>query len=486
MSLRLVTAARTESLVAQYVRDREALVIGPFEREAIVVARTNGMRTWVENTLAERLGCAASLQIASPRGFVAQLAQAMGVLPRGPAGQAFERPALAWRIAALLDRGGLSGDLYAPLHAYLQAQHETRLDGAVSLASRLATVYDDYQIYRPEVLEAWSQQEPAVPSFPHEPWQAHLWRRLRHASSEETGREIDRAEMARDLLARLGAPPPGGGRPAGLPPAVSVFGASLFPPVYFRVLRAAAAHVPVTLYVTVPGADRLGGLPHDWEPTHPLLRDLGAATRETGRVWHRLGLVPEIHLPAPDPAPTALGALQHALLTDTAPAVTEAADDTLCVTDAHSVVRELEVLRDHLLDAFEHVDGLTPDEVGILVPDLATYAPLVDAVFGNAGVGMRLPYHIADHPQAPEVRVLGAFERLLALGDGRASASDVLGLLDVPAVRRAAEIRESELSLVHEWTREACVHWGRDAQHKAAVGLPEDDLHTWQFGLDRL
>jgi exodeoxyribonuclease V gamma subunit len=144
--------------------------------------------------------------------------------------------------------------------------------------------------------------------------------------------------------------------------------------------------------------------------------------------------------------------------------------------------------------------------VAILVPDLATYAPLVEAVFATSAPGVTgrrrgslpLPVHVADPPRGTERHVLDAFDRLLGLLDGRATASDVLGLLDVPAVRRAAGIDESEIATVHAWVRLARVHWGRDAAHRtaarpdepetggAAEGDDDGDLHTWRFGLDRL
>ena len=485
--LRVVTASRLEPLFERYAADAARARLGPFERETVVVARTNGLRTWIASELARTFGCAASLEMVSPRRFVDALAQRAGVVPRGLAGQAFEAESLAWRIATLLSDGALGAPVYRPLHDWLGAQTEA---GDVAVAGRLARLYDDYQVYRPAMLAGWAEHRLAADGFEHQAWQADLWRRLRDTAADG---ETDRATALHALRDRLSDGLDG----LDLPPVVSVFGAPLFPPAYLDVLVALSAHVGVTVYAAVPGDGQALDECGAGDASHPLLRDLGHATRDYGRVLVTAGRPPVESLdtvaasaPRP-PAATALAALQHALDGDHPAALAPeaarlAGDGSLRVVDAHSPVREVEILRDHLLDAFDTLGDLRPEEVGVLVPDLDTYAPLVDAIFGDDGVGVRLPVHVADHPESPEARVLDAFTRMLALGSGRATASEVLGLLDVPVVRRAADIREAELALLHTWIGEARVHWGRDGDHKHAFGLDADDVHTWRFGLDRL
>ena len=135
-----------------------------------------------------------------------------------------------------------------------------------------------------------------------------------------------------------------------------------------------------------------------------------------------------------------------------APVPLHPADRSVRVHDCHSPRRELEALRDALLDAFAEVPGLRPSDVLVLVPDLATYAPLVDAVFeaesatgGAAHQAVRLPVHVVNHPDAPALRVVEAFRKALRMHDGRVTASELLDLLGYPIVRQAAGIAEDEL-----------------------------------------
>src|SRR5690606_32224459 len=87
---------------------------------------------------------------------------------------------------------------------------------------------------------------------------------------------------------------------------------------------------------------------------------------------------------------------------------------------------------------------------------------------------------------APARRVLDAVARLLALPDARCTAADLIDLLHEPAFRRAAGLSPDALDAVRIGVARAHVHWGRDGRHKATFGLPDDDVHTWQHGLDRL
>jgi exodeoxyribonuclease V gamma subunit len=485
--LTVVTAPRLEPLLDRLAATLRESPLPPTEREAVLVAQNKGLRAWLTKALAERLGCAASLRLDAPLTFATDLARAAVAQARPGDGERhpFDAGPLAWRLAPAL--GALDDDpVWAPLHAYLD-----RTGGrTMPLAKRIAALFDDYQVYRPDVLAAWARGEDPHPEFVHGRWQRALWQRLVAEGAPMLDRAAGLAALS-DALRRSDRRAVG-----ALPPRVSVFGALLFPPLYLRVLAEAARHVPVALYAVTPGD--AAGATH----AHPLLRALAGRARDYWAVLSDLGPHERRRLAAEpgavgDPAATALRQLQDALATDAPPAAPvplDPDDRSVRVHDCHSPVRELEALRDALLDAFAEVPDLRPSDVLVLVPDLDTYAPLVDAVFGAedaapgpaGGPGLRLPYHVAEHPHAPALRVVEAFGRALRLGEGRVTASDLLDLLGTPAVRRAAGVAEDELPRLRAWVREAGVCWGLGPERKARFGLPEDDLHTWRFGLDRL
>ena len=538
--LSVVTAPGLGPLLGRLAEAVAADPLPPAEAETVLVAQNKGLRAWLTHGFAARLGCAAALDLRAPLTFATDLARALvpNARPEGSDRHPFDAGPLAWRLAPILD--ALPPDpTFDPLRAYLD-----RTGGqAMPLATRLAALLDDYQVYRPDILEAWARGEDPAPGFAHGVWQAALWRRL--VADEPT---LDRAAGLEALVRRLRLSETDPIRWA-LPTRVSVFGALLFPPLYLRALGALARHVPVTLYAVTVGAGPCRE-PH----AHPLLRALCGRTRDFWTVLDALGAPRPERLAAGDAAPPAgeglpswiggaggggpdrqdarpgrdarpdlppprslpprrrggtppvqgesytapaLRQLQAALAADAPPAapVPLLPDDrSVRVHDCHSPTRELEALRDALLDAFAETPGLRPSDVLVLVPDLGTYAPLVDAVLGAedaapgpaGGPGLRIPYHVVDHPHAPAVRVVEAFGRVLRLHDGRVTASELLDLLGTPAVRRAAGVAEDELPRLRAWAREAGVCWGLTAERRTRFGLPEDDLHTWRFGLDRL
>ena len=475
--MRLLTASQLEPLADCFVARVCAAPLAPLEREVVVVARSLGLRDWLEEHFARRLGCAASLQIVSPRQIVDALAGAIVPVQRGRFGgdtAGFSRNGLRWRLGALLPTLPTAPPFDA-LHRYAA---RVGADGPRLLADRLARLYDDYQVYRPDVLAAWADGRPHPDDHAHAAWQGALWQRLRAGHDAP-----DRATQLEALVQRLEAEGP---PPDGLPARVTVFGALLFPPLYLRVLAALGRHADVSFLAVLPEGASQNAL-------HPLRAALAERSREFGRVLASLPGRPEpepVPCPEAPPPATALAALQADLAQDRVRTPSDrfplaAADRSLRVHDVHSPLREVEVLRDELLDAFRTLPGLRPDDVLVVVPDLDLYAPLVDAVLGGEGA-LRVPYHVAGHPNGPARRVLDAAVRALGLARTRCTAADVLDLLAEPVFRRRAGLSDDALALIRDGAARAHVRWGRDAAHKSGFGLPPDDVHTWQHGLDRL
>src|SRR5690606_14956781 len=116
-------------------------------------------------------------------------------------------------------------------------------------------------------------------------------------------------------------------------------------------------------------------------------------------------------------------------------------------------MREVEILHDQLLAAFDADRTLQPDDVIVMVPDIEKYAPYIDAVFGlyTAGDSRRLPYFIVDRGPGSVNTVLDAVTRLLSLPQARLGVGEVLDLLDIVAVRRRFGLNEQDLAVMRGW-----------------------------------
>ncbi|NQD94024.1 exodeoxyribonuclease V subunit gamma, partial [Pseudomonas sp. CrR25] len=388
---------------------------------------------------------------------------------------------------------------------YLDGGDERR---RLSLAARIADVFDQYLLYRDDWLAAWERNE-LLDLGPDEAWQALLWRELTRDGHPHRARLLD------ELLQRLHDP----AAIAGLPERLLVFGISALAPHHMRVLDGLAQHTEVVLFALNPCREAWGEIrdirelarqprnaaddhamsPDDWylDVGHPLLASLGKQGRDFFDSLFALASsegAQELGVYSED-ADLHDASLLQALQNDILRLRTRAPEERLPLREddrslelhvAHSPLREVEILHDQLLARFAAEPELTPDQVVVLTPDIERYAPYIEAVFAPREGVPRIPFSLADRSLRAEIPLIEAFLELLALPDSRFSAEEVLGWLEQPALARRAGIEAEELPLLRDWLREAGVRWGRDAGHRAQLGLPADAAFTWRQGLDRL
>jgi exodeoxyribonuclease V gamma subunit len=162
------------------------------------------------------------------------------------------------------------------------------------------------------------------------------------------------------------------------------------------------------------------------------------------------------------------------------------ADDSVRLHACHTPLRQVEVLRDDLLELLSAHPELELRDIVVLTPDIERFAPLIEAVFGDPEAHPPLPYRIADRPPRAGNPWAAALSHVLALGEGRWPVSALLDLLGLEPLQNRYGLDGSRLAGVEQLLRHAGVAWGLDAAHRVREGLPADGQNSWQFGLDRL
>src|SRR5437762_13010170 len=162
-------------------------------------------------------------------------------------------------------------------------------------------------------------------------------------------------------------------------------------------------------------------------------------------------------------------------------------DRSLQIHSCHSVVRELEVLHDYLLDLFQRDPALKPKDIIVMTPDVSIYAPFIDAVFGvPENPKHKIPYSIADREPRASSGIIDTYFRVLEILSGRFTAGEVFAILEAPAVQRCFQIAATEMETIRRWVNDCAIRWGIDAQHRARLGLPAFAENSWRQGLDRM
>ena len=123
------------------------------------------------------------------------------------------------------------------------------------------------------------------------------------------------------------------------------------------------------------------------------------------------------------------------------------------------------------------------------MPDVETYAPFIDAVFG-APESEALRDSVTPSPTAAaraESSVADALLRSCSTCTAAASRRRrVLALLEDAGRARALRARRGRSRSIRGWVDAAGIRWGIDADHRAQLGLPRFAENTWRAGLDRL
>lgn len=507
----------------------------PLENEVILV-QSNGIAQWLKLALAEQRsgGIAAAMQVDLPARFLWQTYRQVLGSDTIPAQSALDKAPLTWRLMRLLPPL-LEDARFEPLSRFLQQDVDCRK--RYQLAERLADLFDQYQVYRADWLAEWAAGRDRIISARRGPvdlapavlWQPALWRAL-----------LD--DVGHDQLAgsRAGVHPRfveqlrrAGQAPAGVPRRVIVFGISSLPAQTLEALAALARFSQVLLCVhnpcqhhwgdIVPDQDllrhqyrrhaRKSGQPQQLtdndlhQHAHPLLAAWGKQGRDyinlldsiddpdhyrerfaamgsridifaEGATWHLLGQLQD-------------DMLNLRPLTETRehwPVLTESSA-SIRFHIAHSAQREMEILHDQLLEHFNTDPSLRPRDIIVMVPDVNVYAPHIEAVFGQyqREDDRYIPFTLADQGSRGTDPLLIALEQLLRLPDNRQTVSEILDLLEVPALRDRFGIDEHDVPTLHRWIEGAGVRWGLDAQRRSALGLPADmEQNTWRFGLRRM
>lgn len=529
-------------LLVSFVQSQPLPVLVP----EVILVQSNGMKHWLEMALADdnALGICAATQLELPSSYLWQVYRRVLGSQAVPLHMPFDKKSLLWRLVRLLPVLAAGNPVYEPLCRYLGDGTDARK--LYQLAQQVADVLDGYQSYRADWLSDWAQgtlgqdllrshDGKPVPLALAHAWQAQLWRDIR-ADVGDALSDASRASVHARFIAALHAKIDDyratGVRPSGLPPRIVVFGMSSLPMQTVQALAELGQVCQVLMLVQNPcqhywgdiveghdqlrqqvrrrqAAKPLALAPFDADAlhtaTHPLLASWGKQGRDylhllddfdqVADYQQRLTRVDVFVDPAADQAqPSQLSRLQSAILNlQPLPKAPEPLplDDSIWLVTTHSPQREVEVLHDRLLAWFDADPALSPRDVMVMVPDMATFAPHIQAVFGRFSPGQlrHIPYAVADVTprQSPLVQAL---EQLLSLPRARVSLADWLGLFEVAAVRHRFGLTERDVLQLQDWLSLAGVRWGLDGSHRLAWGVPDDvegaDQNTWAFGLRRL
>ena len=164
-------------------------------------------------------------------------------------------------------------------------------------------------------------------------------------------------------------------------------------------------------------------------------------------------------------------------------------DYSLSIHRCHGPRRQVEVLQDLLRHRLDDDPGLRPRDILVLVPQMSTFAPIIDAVFRTSdsvresgrSVERRLPsipYAIVGQGVRRLNPVADVLLRVLQLGrkSARFEASTVLELLSFPSILEKFALTQDDVLLIREWIGDSGIRWGSSAEAHATVSIGDGQL----------
>jgi exodeoxyribonuclease V gamma subunit len=514
--------------------------LAPLENEIFLV-QSNGMGQWLKQSLAatNSFGIAAAINMQLPSYFIWNVYRAV-LGSQIPKEQLLAKSPLTWRLYRLLPLLSSKPE-FQTLARFLADDNNCRK--RYQLSEQLADLFDQYQVYRSDWISDWAKgldnlrnaQGDSLPMPEPQRWQAALWRAIQTDLGDDFTPYASRATVHSSFMNRISELDQ---RPVNIPRRILLFGLSSLPQQSLEVLAKLGKFCQIVLFVHNPCRHYWADIIEDKEliktarrrqklkpgmstvlsaeELHAQGQPLLAAWGKQGRDYIRLldqfdETQSYMHWNWPDSKidlfkdfgladqRTLLQQLQQTILdlepTPTNPILLPATDHSVAFHVAHSPQREVEILHDQLLERFNsaHKNGncLQPREVIVMVPDISKYAPHIRAVFGQFKPDdyRYIPYSLTDQQQRGQNPLLVAVEVLTNLPESRFNVSDLLGLLETPALRKRFDIDELAIPKLHNWIEEAGIRWGLSSKQRAQAveGLPDNlETNTWQFGLKRM
>ena len=458
-----------------------------------VVVQTGGMELFLRKFLARNGEIAANMETPFLNRFVTSAMRTLLDDDRWTgfrtAAERFSPASLRWRIYAELLR---NPEDYPEAAKYLSDE-----DRCAQLAVRLAEIFDRYIWYHDDMLLKWRGSPAGIGH-----WESRLYRAI-----------VNRAGSSPDAFFREVFVCSKPVHPELLPERISLFGIGAIPPLMLNFFKKISEFTDIHMFYLNPCRQYWGLIQTDFQlrnesasgsdflpqTDNPLLANLGTWGRDffentvellTGEEEEILknenGLFYDPLLPG---APCMLHQLQQDILdsvnrtADEKIKIFPPQDHSIGVHSCHSKRREVEVLHDQLLLAIDEL-GIRPDDIIVMAPDINAYAPLIEAVFSSSPLAGA--YHISDRNLSTVSSTAESLLGILDLGSARCTATEILAILDTPAVRENFRFDDSAMEEIKGFISAGGICWGADAETRAEFSGIAFDEYSWREGLDRL
>ncbi len=492
------------------VLSQQLLLSPPEISESLnIIVNTWPTSRWLGETIASSNGISAHVRFPFPGTYLKQLVEI--ILCSNDDEYNWDANHLVWPVLDLLPVL-LQKEEAAPLQKWL-SQHPSTKDQLNKyewqLAESISRVFDDYTLYRPELMMEWLEgsinRSSITKELPvHLQWQPILFRLLHERiKSHPFGLK---AKAAIELLKK------GDVCPTNLPNQLNIFGISSLAPVQIELIQALSGLIDIKIFLLTPCRDlwqrhknRRALVGDSWNNPHndkwllesPRLEaSLGRMGSEfqqllEGSGEYQLGEWQDRDLFAlpiniaknNHQLPSLLEQLQQQLISpeESIKLRREEEDNSLIFIECPGQRRQVEVIRDYILQCLSKDKTLEPRDVIIMTPQVELFAPLIASVFNDiTATNVNLPWKVTDKSQRDNHGLIDFVLGMVEIASTRLTSSRLDSLLSNKAILKQQNLTPDEVNNITHCLQKTGFRWGLDATDRDG-----DETHSLCWCLDR-
>lgn len=151
------------------------------------------------------------------------------------------------------------------------------------------------------------------------------------------------------------------------------------------------------------------------------------------------------------------------------------------VHEASSRMREVEILRNYLLKLMKE-EGIVAKDISILSPDIDSYLPYIQFVFGDDD-----NYKVSSLKIGKKGPLIDGIVTYFSFFESSWEKEKFFHLLENPLFSKRHGLSGDDISKIKGWIDSAKITWGLDGKmREGKVGGESPEINSWAYGIDRI
>ena len=551
MTIKLILSNSYNILADKLSEDLDRNNSNPFQKQSIIV-QTDGMQKWLSLKISEKNSVFGNFDFIGVNDFFRRLyyiisdltnvddenSSSVSLFSTKVSGL-YQKDSLKWIIYDILKKKIFSEVSLIDIRKYLVDKKSDKIDfqKLFQLSSRLADLYDQYLIFRWKIIESWSADKIYYSTLDSsenlvklEKWQKKIWFYIKNILGEL---EPDKIEIRKFILDKLNSnlknPILKDKIQNFIGDKIPLFGFSIIPEYYLEIFNLLSDIIDIPFYLMNPSKEfwydieKQGKIDKKeleslikqkidpdllhFDIGNPLLAEMG----RTGKDFFNLLLnndtlnieiLEEYSNFENRDDLTILQTIKQDILKLIDPTKDEVKrvfkpemDNSVKIVSASSKQREIEILKDYILDVFSankrsDNNKITATDILVLAPDIEEYSSFIDLLFSYTKTkddnGYNIPYSISSKSFSSSNIASTVLIDILKISSGKVLSSEIFSIIDSIPVRNKFSLNDENITIIKRWIEQVGIRWGVDGLHRKKIDDVSYDDNSWKKGLNKL